>query len=274
MGEFGRPCESSASISTRSTPAACLTAVSAPSSVMRSPCAYLERRLCLFNSASICGRAPCTSTRRISSAASRLMSWMKLAKRARSATSSPPKATTKVRPPKSCTYGATWRNQRTKFSGCVAMQFFQIVSAIAEPGLCAMLAGMRTIIALLCALPIAVSAAEQEDATFGHFLTLIQTFTSIAAQSASPERDIADVFSGRNETANKAASGLWQEITADMPAAQRSQMSAIGADLLSIARRGATPFSAPGSASASDSIQARKDLTAMGLKYHDQGDFL
>jgi len=137
-----------------------------------------------------------------------------------------------------------------------------------------MLAGMRTIIALLCALPIAVSAAEQEDATFGHFLTLIQTFTSIAAQSASPERDIADVFSGRNETANKAASGLWQEITADMPAAQRSQMSAIGADLLSIARRGATPFSAPGSASASDSIQARKDLTAMGLKYHDQGDFL
>ena len=46
------------------------------------------------------------------------MSCTKLAKRARSATISPPKAMTKVRPPKSCTYGATWRNQRTKASGC------------------------------------------------------------------------------------------------------------------------------------------------------------
>ena len=135
---------------------------------------------------------------------------------------------------------------------------------------------MKTlIVSLLCALPIAASAAE-DDKAFGHFLTLIQTFTSIAAQSATPERDIADVLGGRNEQANRAASGLMQEITADIPAAQRSQMSAIGADLLSIARRSATPFSAPTAApsAASDPIQARKDLTAMGLKYHDAGDFL
>ena len=39
MGELGRPCESTASISMRSTPAACFTAVSAASSVMRRPCA-------------------------------------------------------------------------------------------------------------------------------------------------------------------------------------------------------------------------------------------
>ena len=136
-----------------------------------------------------------------------------------------------------------------------------------------MLAGMKTLIAVLCALPIAAFAAEQDDAAFGHFLTLVQTFTSIAAQSASPERDIADVFAGRNEQANQAASGLLREMTADVPPAQRAQMSAIGADLLSIARRSATPFSAPAQA-ASDALQARKDLTAMGLKYHDQGDFL
>ena len=136
-----------------------------------------------------------------------------------------------------------------------------------------MLAAMKTLIALLCALPIAASAAE-EDAVFGHFLTLVQTFTSIAAQSASPERDIADVLAGRNEQANRAASGLLQEITAEMSPATRSQFSAIGADLVSIARRSATPFSAPPQASATDAVQARKDLTAMGLKYHDSSEFL
>jgi hypothetical protein len=119
-----------------------------------------------------------------------------------------------------------------------------------------------------------VAHAEEQDKAFGHFLNLVQTFTSIAAQSAAPERDIADVLAGRNEQANRAASGLLQEITADIPPAYRSQMSAIGADLVSIARRGATPFSAPPAAGMSDPVQARKDLTAMGLKYHDQGDFL
>jgi hypothetical protein len=137
-----------------------------------------------------------------------------------------------------------------------------------------MLASMKTLIAILCALPIAAAAADDEDKAFRHILTLVQTFTSIAAQSASPERDIADVLAGRNEAANGAASGLLQEITADMPAATRSQMSAIGADLISIARRSATPFSAPTAATATDSIQARKDLTAMGLKYHDSSEFL
>ena len=39
IGEFGSPCESSASISSRSTPAACLTATSAASSVTRRPLA-------------------------------------------------------------------------------------------------------------------------------------------------------------------------------------------------------------------------------------------
>jgi hypothetical protein len=126
------------------------------------------------------------------------------------------------------------------------------------------------LMAVLLALPIAASAAE-EDKAFGHVLTLIQTFTSIAAQSPRPELEIADVLAGRNERANQAASGLMQEITAEMPPAYRTQMSAIGADLLSIARRGAT---LPAPASPVDAIQARKDLTAMGLKYHDDGDFL
>jgi hypothetical protein len=138
-----------------------------------------------------------------------------------------------------------------------------------------MLAGMKALYLLLvAALAAPVAHAEEQDKAFGHFLTLIQTFTSIAAQSNAPERDIAEVFAGRNEQANLAASGLLQEITADMSPATRSQMSAIGADLVSIARRSATPFTAPSQASATDAVQARKDLTAMGLKYHDSGDFL
>jgi hypothetical protein len=132
------------------------------------------------------------------------------------------------------------------------------------------------LIAAVLAAPLSARAADDEDKFFRHMLTLVQTFTSIAAQSANPERDIAEVLAGKNEQANQAASGLLQEITADMPPATRSQMSAIGADLLSIARRGATAPMASASAapSASDAIQARKDLTAMGLKYHDASEFL
>lgn len=128
--------------------------------------------------------------------------------------------------------------------------------------------------AALVAVPLATSAADDEDKGFRHFLTLVQTFTSIAAQSSTPERDIGDVLAGRNEQANRAASGLLQEITADMSPATRSQFSAIGADLVSIARRSATPFSAPPQAAATDAVQARKDLTAMGIKYHDSSEFL
>ena len=137
---------------------------------------------------------------------------------------------------------------------------------------------MKTLQALLLAAvlaaPLSARAADDEDKFFRHMLTLVQTFTSIAAQSATPERDIADVLSGKNQQANQAASGLLQEITADMSPQARTQFSAIGADLLSIARRGATPFSAPSQASATDAVQARRDLTSMGLKYHDSGDFL
>ena len=137
---------------------------------------------------------------------------------------------------------------------------------------------MKTLHALLLAAvlaaPVSARATDDEDKFFRHMLTLVQTFTSIAAQSATPERDIADVLSGKNAQANQAASGLLQEITADMSPQARTQFSAIGADLLSIARRGATPFSAPSQASATDAVQARKDLTSMGLKYHDSDDFL
>ena len=140
-----------------------------------------------------------------------------------------------------------------------------------------MLAGMKALpILFATALAAPLAHAEEQDKAFGHFLTLVQTFTSIAAQSARPDLEIADVLAGKNPRANRAASGLLEEITAEIPPAQRSQMSAIGADLLSIARRGAMgPLGSVSAApSPTDAIQARKDLTAMGLKYHDSSEFL
>lgn len=49
IGELGSPCESSASISTRSSPTASFTHSSATPSVMRTPSLYFERALRCFS---------------------------------------------------------------------------------------------------------------------------------------------------------------------------------------------------------------------------------
>ena len=73
--------------------------------------------------------------------------------------------------------------------------------------------------------------------------------------------------------------GLLEEATADMPSEYRSRVASIGQDIASVARK-QIGKPAPASASADRApsgeraLQARKDLTAMGLKYHDPNDFL
>lgn len=128
---------------------------------------------------------------------------------------------------------------------------------------------------LLAALP----ASAGEDEAFGHALTLVQTFVRAAARAGDPAagaKALDDVLSGRDTEANRAFAGLFQEMTADLPAAQRDQVASIGMDLASIARREAArvPFSPIASASADPALQARKDLTAMGLRYYDEQQFL
>jgi ankyrin repeat protein len=82
-----------------------------------------------------------------------------------------------------------------------------------------------------------------------------------------------DVLAGRNAQANQAAAGLLHEITADMPSAQRQQMASIAGDVLGLARRdlGKAPSE---TVSTDKSLQARKDLNAMGLRYFDAKDYL
>src|ERR1051326_8226760 len=114
--------------------------------------------------------------------------------------------------------------------------------------------------ALLIASPLAASAAEDEDAAFGHVLTLIGAFTRIAASPVDSPRGVADLLAGRDPEANRAPLGLFNEMPADLPAEHRQKIAAISANLLTAARKNALAApSAP--ASLSDSLQARKDLT-------------
>jgi hypothetical protein len=129
------------------------------------------------------------------------------------------------------------------------------------------------------------AAQASEDEAFGHALTLVQMFVRSAMVSDDPKAGLAaldNVLSGRNTEANQAFAGLFQEATADLPAQHRDKVAAIGRDLAGVARkeigkeqvRLAEPgaFDRPRSIEAA--LQARKDLTAMGLRYYDGAQFL
>jgi hypothetical protein len=119
------------------------------------------------------------------------------------------------------------------------------------------------------------AAAEEQAPGFGHMLTLMQVFVRLAGSDdpASGLKAMDDVLAGRNLEANQAAFGLFNEMTAGMPAEHRAKVASIAGDVLSLARRDLgkpqiQSFSTEGS------LQARKDLTAMGLRYFDAKDYL
>jgi hypothetical protein len=119
--------------------------------------------------------------------------------------------------------------------------------------------------------PTPAPAEDEGWSAFGHALTLAQVFMRIAAQSENPEQGFDDVLAGRSTEANHAIAGLLEEATADMPSQYRDRVAAIGKDIATVARKQAAT---PAPAARTDALQARKDLTAMGLRYHDPNDFL
>lgn len=131
---------------------------------------------------------------------------------------------------------------------------------------------------LVAPLLAAPSAYAQEDAAFGHALTLVQIFVRAAAQApGDPQAGIKafdDIASGRNAEASQALGGLFEEMTAGMPAQHKDKMASIGRDLASLARVEAAKAPPLGGASTDRALQARKDLTAMGLKYYDSAEYL
>jgi hypothetical protein len=130
--------------------------------------------------------------------------------------------------------------------------------------------------------PTSAPAAQDEDGwkAFGHALTLMQVLVR-TAKSDDPDKAFDDVLAGRSSEANSAFSGLLQEATADLPAEHRSRVASIGLDVASLARKqigkpvpASSERISAGRSSPDGALQARKDLTAMGLKYHDPSEFL
>ena len=125
-----------------------------------------------------------------------------------------------------------------------------------------------------------VRAATGDDegwTAFGHALSLAQILMRLAAQSDDPNKAFDDVLAGRSTEANRAIAGMLEEATADMPPEYRSRVASIGQDIASLARKqvGKPAVGSPDRAVSPDrALQARKDLTAMGLKYHDSSEFL
>ena len=110
-----------------------------------------------------------------------------------------------------------------------------------------------------------LGAAAGEDEAFGHALTLVQIFVQAASRSENP------LASGE---ASRALAGLMEEATADLTPDQKAKVAAIGRDLTAMAQKQVAPFGALGVAPGADAaLQARKDLTAMGLRYYDEGQF-
>jgi hypothetical protein len=137
---------------------------------------------------------------------------------------------------------------------------------------------MKTIRILLAAILIAPAApalAQNEEwPAFGHALTLIHLFVRIAAESETPTqslRAIDEVLLGRNPVANEAVSGLVKEMLADVPPQHRATIAAIGRDLAAAARKN---LGVKDARPRMDPLQARRDLTSMGLTYHDSKQFL
>jgi len=84
---------------------------------------------------------------------------------------------------------------------------------------------------------------------------------------------VADLLAGRNPEANQAIASLFAGATAEMPEEYRARVASIGRDIAGFALNNPVS-SAAQTVSIDRSLQARKDLTAMGLRYYDEGQFL
>lgn len=113
---------------------------------------------------------------------------------------------------------------------------------------------------------------DEDWSAFGHVLTLVQQAIRIGAHPY-PEQAMNDLLSGRNHEANQAFASLFAGATAELPQEHRDRIAAMGRDLANFALRTNPAPVAARALSADRSLQARKDLTAMGLKYYDQDQF-
>ncbi len=123
----------------------------------------------------------------------------------------------------------------------------------------------------------AQSPTPADWATFSRFLSLVHVFVQAAcppaaasSQGCDPnaaQQAFDDIANGRNSEAN----ALMLDIFAGVPAPEREKMLAIGRTMAAMNRKQmAAETQAQGEPAA---IQARKDLTSIGLTYHDRNQF-
>lgn len=119
----------------------------------------------------------------------------------------------------------------------------------------------------------AQTATIQTDwATFGKFLSVVHVLMQASEKSGGDpkvmQKAMDDILAGRNADAN----ALALEIFGEVPAPEREKMLSIGRSMAAMSQRQAIAETrASGDAAA---IQARKDLTAIGLVYHDKNQYL
>ena len=117
------------------------------------------------------------------------------------------------------------------------------------------------------------STTIQTDwATFGKLLSVVHVLMQASEKSGGDPKAVQqamdDILSGRNADAN----ALALEIFGEVPAQEREKMLSIGRSMAAMSQRQAvTEARTSGDVGA---IQARKDLTAIGLVYHDKNQFL
>ena len=133
---------------------------------------------------------------------------------------------------------------------------------------------IRILLVALAVMPAGARAADdaQDWAAFGNVLTLLQTAVRLGS-NPNPDQAMADLLAGHNPEVNQAIASLFAGATAEMPPEYRDRVASIGRDIAALALK--NPVSATADTiSVQRSLQARKELTAMGLRYYDHGQFL
>ena len=128
-------------------------------------------------------------------------------------------------------------------------------------------------IVLLSAVTSAAQANEPDDwASFGRMLSLVQGFMQVAAESQGDskrvEKHVDTLLSGKNSDAN----ALLEDVFADMPGEQRGQVLGLVRQMVSLGQKQA--LIERRQTEEGMAVQARKDLSGMGLAYFDRQQFL
>ena len=116
----------------------------------------------------------------------------------------------------------------------------------------------------------ATAPEDVEWSAFGHVLTLIEAVVRAGTQP-NPDATMAEIVGGHNPRVNGAIAGLFAEATAELPADYRDRVASLGREIAGYAASHPGPRAAP---TAAPTLQARKELNAMGLRYYDEGQFL